>query len=379
MHEYLTFWHVDTAVFLRPVAPAEMYFPEHLSESLERLKLLCTTEPRALIILTGTAGTGKSTLLRWLADTLPITTHEMVTLSLVQEEHASGWLAPRLADVLGIHQEATAFQGKLGAVTQRMDELADSGKRILLAIDSAHLIRSGEALSEILALLNIQSLSTSCMTFLLTGEPWILDTLIKVPGLLGKITLHVRIDPLSIAQTQTYLEHRLRVAGLQCPFAPEAIEAIQLRSHGIMAGIDIYAEHCLIEGYRKNTRQITLEIAQSAAHHLAQPHGTQYSASQAVHLRDEPNMGPSLAGMNDEQKEPSDTYVKVPDAPRKTDPLPLTRTNHESGSAPASTVTSPHESASQQLKKPTEDSGSASIRLSSLFKSVPGRTKPKGP
>jgi general secretion pathway protein A len=379
MHEYLTFWHVDTAVFLRPVASAEMYFPEHLRESLARLKLLCTTEPRALIVVTGTAGTGKSSLLRWLADTLPITTHEMVTLSLVQEEHDSGWLAPRLADVLGVHQEATAFHGKLGEVTKRMDELADSGKRILLAIDSAHLIRSAEALSEILALLNIQSLSTSCMTFLLTGEPDILGTLLKVPGLLGKITLHVRLDPLTLAQTQSYLEHRLRVAGLQCPFAPEAIEAIQLRSQGIMAGIDIYAEHCLIEGHRKNNRQITLEIAQSAAQHLAQPHGTRTSPIQTLAFRDETKIGQTLEGLNDDQEETSGSYVKEADASRKTDTLPLSRSHHDLASTQASTVASPQESESQQLKKPPEDTGSASIRLSSLFKSVPGRSKPKGP
>lgn len=346
MTDYLTYWKLDAAVFLRPIMPREIYVSNTLRDGLDRLKLFCTSEPRTLLLVTGDAGTGKSTILRWLANDLPVASHEMLMLSLVRYERESGWLAPRLAHALGASTQDLDGGQALLEFTQRLDELSQEKRHMVIALDSAQFIRTGESLSEILAILNIQSLSVPCLTFVLAGEPSLMETLGQVKGLPGKVALQVRLEPCSLAETKSYMEHRLGLAGLKNPFDDDVIRLIHERSAGVLLGIDIFAEHCLIEACQRAVRLITPDLARAAARHLATPQ-----------VFEEAHTGEGSLDTDEESQIP---------------PPPKPNTAEKQASPPANST--------PPKNGPVEPAqGSASIRLSTLFKSMPGRTKPKGP
>ena len=391
MNDYLTYWKADTAVFLRQISTASLFIPAALRQSLDLLRLFCTTESHHLMVMTGASGTGKSTLLRWLAAELPTSTHDLLTLSLVRDEHEPGWLAPRLAAALGAPPHNQDPHLAIDFVGKRLDDLIEQKRQLIVAIDSAHLVRTRVGLQEVLAILNIQTLSERCVSFVISGEPTLMNALAETPGLTGKIALHVHLAPLSFEETRDYLAHRLRLAGVRNPFEDEAIRIIYERSQGVMLSTDIFAEHCLIEAAAQGSPKINSAVALGAERHL--PKSLLQNREPAMPLGEAPE---NVWSEIDEIKAwPLKTTVPpshVTQASRDTldsevqdihlldlgmdpafppPPMP-SESKKESKTAPEP----------PPVKHPTEENapshaGSTSIRLSSLFKSEPSPPKPK--
>jgi general secretion pathway protein A len=391
MGDYLKFWKADTAVFLREVPSGSLFLTPVLRQSLDLLHLFCTTESPHLIVLTGGCGSGKSTLLRWLGAVLPTSTHELVTLSLVSDEYGAGWLAPRLASLLGASSKDQDPRLALEFVAQRLDELADQKRHMIVAVDSAHLIRSRAGFHEILAILNIQALSVRCVTFVIAGEPPMMDSLAEVPSLTGKIALHVSLAPLSLDETRDYLAHRLRLAGIPDPFEDEALRMISVRTKGIMLSMDIYAEHCLIEAAAQGVNRITAAVAERAARHLLSSHThAQDAAGHPSHLADHDWRGTDvfLSSQSLVTTHPPSTHsdplhnqapVEGRDHGDATETILGTPPSPRQASSSTESPTPPPPP-SPKLKNDENTSshkGSSSIRLSSLFKSLPSPPKPK--
>lgn len=391
MGDYLTFWKADTAVFLRQVPTTSLFIPSGLKQSLDLLRLFCTTEAAQLLVLTGSCGTGKSTLLRWLATELPTSTHDMVTLSLVSEEQESGWLAPRLAAALGAPTTEQDPRLAMEFVARRLDELAEQKRHMIIAIDSAHLVRTAGGLQEILAILNIQTLSLRCVSFVIAGEPHLMEPLATMPGVTGKIALLISLNALTLNETGDYLAHRLRLAGMANPFETDAIWVIYERCQGVMLSTDIFAEHCLIEAAAHGSPRITAALAQSASRHLAKPlavtsvrsqgpvesldgaRNTDESAAPSVSSKESP---PSAMALDpqDRQSPTLELFTHsslgtVADAPGPTTYIPP-----PPKPSPDSTASTP-KPASEEISP--SHPGSSSIRLSSLFKSLASPPKPK--
>lgn len=391
MGDYLKFWKADTAVFLREVPSASLFITPGLRQSLDLLHLFCTTESPHLIVITGVCGTGKSTLLRWLGAALPTSTHELVTLSLVSDEFGAGWLAPRLASLLGASSKDLDPRLAMEFVAQRLDEIADQKRHMIVAVDSAHLVRSRAGFHEILAILNIQALSVRCVSFVIAGEPPMMAPIAEVPSLTGKIALHVSLAPLSLEETRNYLSHRLRLAGIPDPFEDEAVRIIAGRTNGIMLSTDIYAEHCLIEAAAQGVHRITAAVAERAARHLVSsavsppdnsghlPHPMDYDwngrdtflSSQSFvttqppsYHRDPLPTHTSVEGVD--QTNLSETSLGIPPAPK-----------HASTPTDIPAPPTPPSSKPKTDENTPPHKGSSSIRLSSLFKSLPSPPKPK--
>jgi general secretion pathway protein A len=391
MGDYLKFWKADTAVFLREVPSGSLFITPVLQQSLDLLHLFCTTESPHLIMITGVCGTGKSTLLRWLGATLPTSTHELVTLSLVSDEFGAGWLAPRLASLLGAASKDLDPRLAMEFVAQRLDELADQKRHMIVAVDSAHLVKSRSGFHEILAILNIQALSVRCVSFVIAGEPSMMAPLAEVPSLTGKITLHVNLAPLSLEETRHYLSHRLRLAGIPDPFEDEAVRTIVGRTKGIMLSTDIYAEHCLIEAAAQGVHRITAAVAEKAARHLLSSHASPpdtsghpshpadyewserdtFLSSQSFVTTQPPSyhrdpLPVQASGDGADLTNLSETTLGLPPVPR-----------HASAPTDVSAPPTPPSAKPKTDENSPPNKGSSSIRLSSLFKSLPSPPKPK--
>lgn len=332
MSDYRTFWQVDRAVFLRPADVDRPFFTDALKAKLERAKQFSMGD-RALVVVTGEPGSGKSTVARWFYECIPQDAHDVQLMSLVQRETDSGWLSPRLAELMGIRLPETTDSGQLLVhIASRLDDLIVEGRRLIVVIDAAHLASTPDALGEIAALLNVQALATPCLSFVLVGDTTLLETLERAVDLKAKVAFAVTLPRLTVEETQAYLAHRAATLGIPSPFELDAVAMIHARSQGVLAAIDAYAENCLVEAFEGGQRQITAEVAARAARHLT-------------------------PGARDQEVLTHATPAALAPATAPSGPLARPKT----GSPAAAAEAAPE---------------NVAIKLSSLFKSEPGRQKP---
>ena len=268
MADYLTFWQAKTAIFRREVAPNELFYSTTMRPKLERLLLQCS-QPNGIILVVGPSGTGKSTVLKWLYDTLEVAKHEVLLTSLVRDETTMGWLTPRLAEFMGVVVPAVGPGHDLTPAMRRtaatFDELITEHLSLLVTIDAAHRLVTPESCGEINAYLNLQALAGSCVTFLLAGDQRLKQLILSMPELSTRVAFTLEIHPLTRTETADYIDHRLRHAGVTATFDTDAVALIYDLSSGIAASIDHLAEGCLIEAAFMDVRMISRTVVQAAA------------------------------------------------------------------------------------------------------------------
>lgn len=269
MNDYLKYWQAREPLFLSPLPQPEkqLFCPEALQPGLARLGQL-SAAPQALVIMTGESGLGKTTVLRWLVGTLPVASHEAMLVTLVRREAQAGWLVGALLTLLGASSAAASFQARLQAVAGRLEELANSGRRLILCIDNAHLASGVGALDEVTALISLQALAGTTLTVVLCGEPALARQIDTTLTLAEAPAFKIPLMALTQAETADYLQHRLQLAGVDTSFAPKAVDLIHQRCRGVYGQINAYAESCMMEAAFKQATRITPEVAFSAAAYL---------------------------------------------------------------------------------------------------------------
>jgi type II secretory pathway predicted ATPase ExeA len=113
----------------------------------------------------------------------------------------------------------------------------------VLVIDEAHLLRN-EILQEIRMLSNFDIDSFNALTILLAGqEPLVRKFSLPIlECLANSITISVFVDNLSEAETTTYVEQRLRQAGMQGPlFTKAALKLLHQSSGGVLRAVNTIA------------------------------------------------------------------------------------------------------------------------------------------
>lgn len=265
MNPYLKFWDLDRPLFTRVEPVTALYLSDRLLAPLERLALTCGQDA-TLALLTGEAGTGKTTLLRWLAQRLPPIDYDILMTTIIHRETGNHWLLPRIAEHLGVTDSNTYTPGNsiIRAIADRLDEYLDSGRKIVLMIDAAHLIIGESAFDEIIALINLQAVAGGCISCILCGNEQLNQNLQKVPELTARTAYELQLPRLTPDETNTYLRSRIQTANAKVIFENEAVELLHAASRGLIASLNVHAEGCLIAAYQTSSSKITAAIARTA-------------------------------------------------------------------------------------------------------------------
>jgi hypothetical protein len=254
---------------------------------------------------------------------------------MIQRERASGWLLPRLAELLGLDATAAPHQ-RLQAIATRLDDFAAEKRHLVLIIDAAHLSETAAALEDVSALLNLHALGGNGLTIVLAGNETLLDAVAKTPDLASKAAMALKLTCMTREETGAYVLHRIKCAGVQTTFAAEALDAVHVRSRGLPATVNHLCENVLYEAFLRQTTAISAEIVLAAGAHLG---------------RATPQAGQTAPV--DESVMPLKVAAGDPELP----PLPK------------------HTPKPNDTKPPETRQESASIKLTSLFKSDPGRSQ----
>jgi type II secretory pathway predicted ATPase ExeA len=210
--------------------------------------LRCLRQGKELTVLCGAVGAGTTTLARRVLDELDPDAFE-VGLLVVGRGVEPAWLRAAVARQLGIADPSEARADAMRELYMHLVELRQEGRRAVIAIDEAQSL-SGEALAELVAMLNFEHEDERLLSALLIGSLELEAMLAREPALLGRCELRVRIEPLRGAEARAYIAHRLVVAGGDpALFAPELADVIAARADGLPRRMNALADNALFEAH----------------------------------------------------------------------------------------------------------------------------------
>lgn len=243
--------------FERGLESQELFHAPILDELHTRLRYL--VDCRALGLLTGEPGCGKSTALRRLRDEL----HPEQVRSLYVHDTAvnPGDFCRQIALELGLEPSFTRAL-ILREVRQEIDRLTIERKlTVLLVLDEAQALRP-DVLALLPMLSNFDWDRQARLAILLSGQSGLRQTLRRahLESLAQRITVRYALRGFDRDTTKRYLEHRLRLAGLDRPlFTAPAVEALWQASQGVMRRIDTLAHYALAAAASQRATQIDPE------------------------------------------------------------------------------------------------------------------------
>ena len=253
-HQY--FGLVEPA-FSIAVNPRYLYMSDQHKEALAHL--LYGVRGGGFVLLTGEVGTGKTTIIRSLLEQLPDNTDvAMVFNPMANVPEMLGMIGDELG-VKYVADEPTV-KSLTDALHLYLLENHRRGRNTVLLIDEAQLL-SADALEQIRLLTNLETDTKKLLQIILVGQPE-LNTLLSQPRLrqlAQRITARFHLSPLTLAETQAYIAHRLQVAGLseeRNPFPRAIVKKIHHFSGGIPRRINILCERALVGLYGHNKQRV---------------------------------------------------------------------------------------------------------------------------
>jgi type II secretory pathway predicted ATPase ExeA len=205
---------------------------------------------KAITVLIGEAGTGKTTLLHAALDSDACRNVECVFLNnpaLTRPEFIQ-----ILSDRFSLGERAAESKAVLLSELHRvLRERRARGGITALVIDEAQTL-SAELLEEIRLLANIETSTEKLLPLVLAGQPELRDRL-NEPGLRQlkqRVTLRCQIVPLGLEETSAYIAFRIHAAGGDASklFTREAVTLIHQKSRGIPRTISVICDNALVSG-----------------------------------------------------------------------------------------------------------------------------------
>ena len=223
---------------------------EH-SEAMVRIMHAIDTR-KGLTVMIGDIGTGKTLLARRLLETLEDDekTYEASLLVVVHSEVTADWLLKKIAQQLGVEKPAEKKGDVLNQLFERLMEIHEEGRKPVVIIDEANMLRKKEIYEEFRGLLNLEVPGNKLIGIVLLGMPELEEYLKLDPPLMQRVALKFKLRSLTESSTREYIKHRLAVAGCKKDlFEPAAYKAIYRYAKGIPRMINTICDNALLEAY----------------------------------------------------------------------------------------------------------------------------------
>ena len=213
-------------------------------------------ENKGLLLLTGDIGTGKTMLISALADRL--VDDNVVVAKLPDPGFDRNDFFFLVSHSFGIHHRVQDKETFTEAFDHFLERTCVRGQKALLIVDEAQ-IMSTEILEEVRLLSNTECRSTKLLNIILVGQIGFNQLLYKPENraIRERITISYNLQPLTEAETEAYIAHRLKIAGAKTKFFTDgAVREIHAFSSGSPRQINIICDLAMLFGFGKNTTKI---------------------------------------------------------------------------------------------------------------------------
>jgi general secretion pathway protein A len=231
---------------------------------------------RALSLLIGDAGTGKTTLVRAVIDQFTTRGARVAYLNnptLTREEFYEF-----LAGAFGLDPGCMPSKVRLmQALSAVLHECHARGVPTGLVIDEAQSLPD-ELLEEVRLLANMETVSDKLLPLVLAGQPELADRLNKpsLRQLKQRVALRCHLEALDARETGDYIAGRIRVAGgnQAIVFTRQAVDAVFEHSGGIPRLISVICDNALISGFAADRRPVSRDIVEDVCRDFDLPGNT---------------------------------------------------------------------------------------------------------
>ena len=262
---YLSFFNLTEMPF--SLTPNTQFYCA-LEPHNEALKVLLSalSMSEGFIKVTGEVGTGKTLICRKLINHLE---DNYVVVYLPNPYLTPDELRWAVAAELGLELAPEQDQQTLSqSIEKRLLTLSQEGKKVVMIVDEAQCF-SWEALEALRLLTNLETEQKKLLQVVLFGQPE-LDTKLANPQvrqLRQRIGFSYQLRPMTAAEVDYYINHRLRRAGAQLPlFSPRLNHHIARACRGIPRLVNTVCHKALLMAYGEgqtalNKRYIRAAIA----------------------------------------------------------------------------------------------------------------------
>jgi general secretion pathway protein A len=257
---YLQHFGLEKNPFALTPDPRFLFLTSKHREALAAL-LFAVTEHKGFMVMTGDAGTGKTTLVQKLLSSMPNTSVQfsvIVNPSLTRSE----LLESVLMD-FGQSEIPSSKALRLALFKALLLRAHEEGRTSVLVIDEAHLL-SAELLNEVRLFSNIETSERKLLQIILAGQNE-LSSLLNLEWMRPfkqRVAIRVHIDPLSSADVKRYIQTRWTRALTRrpLPFSDDAISLIATCSGGIPRVINVICDAALVNAF--GTGAISIGVPQ---------------------------------------------------------------------------------------------------------------------
>lgn len=213
-------------------------------------------------VVTGEIGSGKTTLLRKLLQT----DDPEVSVGLVTNTQCANAaeLLRWIAFSFDLDYEGRSQVALYHALTDFVITEYSVGRRVVLIVDEAQQLGI-ELLEQVRMMSNINADKHQVIQFILVGQPSLRE-LLRRPELrqfAQRIVVDYHLEALSLAETEDYVRHRVKVAGGgENLFSPEACRLVGVSSRGVPRLINVLCDAALVYAFSEGKADVDADIVE---------------------------------------------------------------------------------------------------------------------
>ncbi|MBI4127042.1 MAG: AAA family ATPase [Deltaproteobacteria bacterium] len=266
---HLAYYHLEQEPFaVMPLTQFYFHSEQH-DQAFVRLKRVAEGM-KGLGVCVGNVGTGKSLLARRLLESLPDDAYEVALLVVLHGDVDSAWLVRRIAAQFGVEVGTQSKVEIISELYRKLEAIATSGKRAVILLDEAHMLRGQDLLEEIRGLLNLELPDRKLLSLILFGLPELDDVLSRDAALAHRTAVRCSLKPFPPEVVADYVRFRIEHAGSnEEVFSDEALERVARYSSGNPRVMNVICDNALFEGFvRRASLPLPADIIESVAEDL---------------------------------------------------------------------------------------------------------------
>lgn len=242
--------------------PEYLFLSRSHEEALAHLNY-ALAQGDGFVEITGEVGTGKTTLCRAFLESLD---DQTVAAYIFNPKLGPKQLIRSIGDEFGLQCGADDTKDLIDKLNHFLLQKKQEQKKVIVLIDEAQNL-SKTVLEQLRLLSNLETNKEKLLQIILVGQPELsamLDSY-DLRQIGQRISLRYQIAPLSLRETEEYVQYRLNIASQKrlALFEKGAIRQIYAYSGGIPRVINIACDRALIAAFGMNRRRVTRRIAKA--------------------------------------------------------------------------------------------------------------------
>jgi putative secretion ATPase (PEP-CTERM system associated) len=226
-------------------------------------------QSEGFIVITGEIGAGKTTIVRNLLEQLDPA--KVLAVQIVSTQLDADDLLRSIGVAFGLPVRTVNKAVLLASIEAFLCQLATEKRRALLIVDEAQNLTQ-RAMEELRMLSNFQFGDQALLQSFLVGQPELRNAMQRqeLQQLRQRVIASYHLGPLDVAETQAYIEHRLRHVGWKGDpqFDPACFALIHRLSGGIPRRINSLSNRLLLAAFLSEKHTVDVADVESVAEEL---------------------------------------------------------------------------------------------------------------